>query len=245
MEKRKVRAWDVFRDVSDGLDDSTLMDKYGLSAKGVQRILQKLVDMGMMTQDEIDNRSSMNEPTIVLEDEVFPPSEAMESGNQPAWHFITGGWISPWLAVHEGTVYCASWDGHVYALNAETGQELWRFRTEGAVRSGTAVDGNTVYFGSEDQYFYAVDRETGQEMWKIQTEGAVLCRPTIADGIAYFGTGNNYLYALNVKTLEVKWRFKADKRIRSQPEVHNGLVFFGSDDGKLYAVAVNGPTSKI
>ena len=38
--------------------------------------------------------------------------------------------------------------GHMYALNAATGQELWRFARGGSYLSGAAISNGTVYSGS-------------------------------------------------------------------------------------------------
>jgi len=44
------------------------------------------------------------------------------------------------------TVYVGSFDGNVYALDAETGEEQWRFETGEGVRSSpTVVDGTSLH----------------------------------------------------------------------------------------------------
>jgi outer membrane protein assembly factor BamB len=59
-------------------------------------------------------------------------------------------------AVAGGTVYVGSFDDHLYAIDAETGQEQWRFETDEWVRSSPAVAGGTVYVGSFDGHLYAL-----------------------------------------------------------------------------------------
>jgi outer membrane protein assembly factor BamB len=60
-------------------------------------------------------------------------------------------------AVAGGVVYVGSYDGHVYALDAKTGERLWRYQTGDEVVSSPAVAGGVVYVGSWDDYLYALD----------------------------------------------------------------------------------------
>jgi len=46
---------------------------------------------------------------------------------------------------------------NLYALDAETGQELWRYETGGVVYSSPAVSEGTVYVGSKDNNLYALE----------------------------------------------------------------------------------------
>jgi len=57
----------------------------------------------------------------------------------------------------DGTVFVGSWDGNVYALDADDGTEQWAFQTGNAVsNSPTVVDG-TVFVGSGDGNVYALE----------------------------------------------------------------------------------------
>ncbi len=56
MLKPKIDAKQALEDIRSGLDDYALMDKYNLSAKGLQSLFTKLVSVGAITQSEIDRR---------------------------------------------------------------------------------------------------------------------------------------------------------------------------------------------
>jgi hypothetical protein len=45
--------------------------------------------------------------------------------------------------------------GHVYALDAETGDQIWSFETGGAVYSSPAVVDEVLYVGAMDSNVYA------------------------------------------------------------------------------------------
>ena len=51
------------------------------------------------------------------------------------WTFKTGGAIKSSAAIVAGRVYIGSNDGHVYALDAASGEKVWAFKTEGEVEA--------------------------------------------------------------------------------------------------------------
>lgn len=63
-EKRQVSIREVVNDIRSGMPDHELMVKYSLSAKGLQRAFQKLVEVKAIAQAEIDARSQSAEDTI-------------------------------------------------------------------------------------------------------------------------------------------------------------------------------------
>lgn len=56
----------------------------------------------------------------------------------------------------ESTVADVKPVGNLYAVDAQSGQELWKFSVTGITSKAPAVSDGTVYFGSEEDYFYAV-----------------------------------------------------------------------------------------
>ena len=61
-----------------------------------------------------------------------------------------GGGTSGPVTTANGVVFGCSLDplGHMYALNAATGQELWSFPSGGSCLSGAAISNGTIYWGS-------------------------------------------------------------------------------------------------
>ena len=66
MDKRKITAREVLRDIRSGLSDQDLMEKYTLSAQGLQSVFHKLVNAGVITQPELDDRVPITERTVDL-----------------------------------------------------------------------------------------------------------------------------------------------------------------------------------
>ena len=163
--------------------------------------------------------------------------------------FKTGDWVVASLAVSDGVVYVGSKDNHLYAINANTGQEIWRFKTDADVVSCPAVSDGVVYVGSNDRHLYAINANTGQEIWRFKTGDGVSLSPalfdgvvfvgSVSDGVVFVGARDNHLYAVNTNTGQEIWRFQTDSWIRSSPAVSDGVVYVGSDDNHLYALNTN------
>ncbi len=145
------------------------------------------------------------------------------------WQFKIGGsstQSSP--AVVNGLVYIGSFDKHIYAIDAETGQEKWKFETGSPVWSSPAVVEGVLYIGSNDHYLYALDRQTGQEKWKFETGAAVRSSPAVADDVVYVGSFDKNVYALDAQTGQEQWRFETEASIYSSPTVAAGVLYIGS-----------------
>jgi len=154
--------------------------------------------------------------------------------------------------VAAGLVYFGSGDGHVYALDAQSGDMRWKFRTGDVVHASPAYADGVVFFGSWDSYFYAVDARTGQERWRfhggedqvIHNQVGFQSSPAVIDGVVYTGCRDSNLYAIDAFTGKEKWRWNASGSwVISSPAVAKGKVIFGTSDSSLYLV-VDATTGK-
>jgi outer membrane protein assembly factor BamB/serine/threonine protein kinase len=150
--------------------------------------------------------------------------------------FQTGGAIVSSPAVANGTVYVGSYDGSLYALDAQTGRKLWSFLTGSHIYSSPAVANGVVYVGSDDYSLYALDAKTGSKLWSFQTGDHIHSSPAVANAVVYVGSDDYSLYALDAKTGRMLWSFQTGWHIKSSPAVANGVVYFGSYDYSLYAL---------
>jgi len=64
MEKRKITAREVLKDIRAGVDDAALMRKFQLSAQGLQSVLNKMVQAGIVTEEELDGRVPLSARTV-------------------------------------------------------------------------------------------------------------------------------------------------------------------------------------
>lgn len=119
------------------------------------------------------------------------------------WTYETGGdhWSSPVVA--DGTVYIGSYDHHLYAIDAATGDLQWRYRTGDRIDGSPAVSDGIVYVGSHDRNIYALDAETGAERWIYGTRGIVRSSPMVHGDTVYVGAHCNY--EVCVSYYDVRW----------------------------------------
>jgi len=166
------------------------------------------------------------------------------------WMFETEGKIygSPTLA--EGNVVIGSEDGHVYAVDAATGQERWRYQTGGAVYASPVYEEGMLYVGSHDGAFYSLSAKDGTRKWIFQTGGEkfydtwdyYLSTPSLHGDLVLFGSGDGHVYALNKHTGVLQWKFQTGDAVHAEIAIAEEIVYVGSFDGRFYALDVKDGT---
>ncbi|HZI94218.1 MAG TPA: PQQ-binding-like beta-propeller repeat protein [Patescibacteria group bacterium] len=176
------------------------------------------------------------------------------------WTFKAGGAIVTSPAIAEGVVYIASLDGHLYAVDQETGKEKWNFKSRMPIASSPAVAGGVVYFVSSTGSLAALDTATGKPKWVFAAEyerkfeaknlhgypsaaqtvpdawDIFTSSPAVADGKVFFGSGDGNVYAVDAQTGLLQWKFPTKDVVHSSPAVVNHTVYIGSWDSYLYAI---------
>lgn len=66
MLKPRINAADALADIREGMPDTQIMEKYGLSARGLQSLFGKLKTARLITEEELDRRASLSERTVDL-----------------------------------------------------------------------------------------------------------------------------------------------------------------------------------
>lgn len=115
-------------------------------------------------------------------------------------------------AVAYGTVYIASADSLLYAVDSRTGDEKWRFSqphhqfaspviAEGIIYCPTALISSSAAAQAAGQQvsgsLYALNAQTGQELWNFPAPvSSTVDTPALADGTLYFRGPDRYLYAI-------------------------------------------------
>jgi hypothetical protein len=66
MDRRRITAKEILKDIRAGASDPDLMKKYTLSAQGLQSVFTKLVNSKVVTQAELDDRVPVSERTVDL-----------------------------------------------------------------------------------------------------------------------------------------------------------------------------------
>jgi hypothetical protein len=66
--KKIIQARDIVRDIRSGMTDAELMEKYGLSAKGLESAFQKLVQGRIVTVAEVYGKARSEVDTVIIDD---------------------------------------------------------------------------------------------------------------------------------------------------------------------------------
>jgi halocyanin-like protein len=152
------------------------------------------------------------------------------------WTFAGNGSFRSSPTVVDGTVYAGTTNRLLYAIDAETAEELWRFevgpepertdKAEGIWSSPQVKDGR-LFVGANDYTLYALDAETGAELWRYETDKHVQSSPTVVDGTVYVSGRDLGMYALDAETGAEVWTEEIGISGAS-PAVVDGSVYSGS-----------------
>ena len=159
-------------------------------------------------------------------------------------HEVLGA-ISSSPAISNGVVYFSSWDGYLYALEANTGTEKWKFNID-SIGSTPAISNGIIYFGDDKGYLYAIDN-TGHLKWKFKTQdSAFVSSAAVSNGIVYFASGffggpeykpqnDYYLYAVEAESGKLLWKSKLSATVYVLT-ISNNVLYFGDEDGFVFAL---------
>jgi outer membrane protein assembly factor BamB len=150
-----------------------------------------------------------------------------------------GIWLGS-VAISADSIYAASGDGKVYALDLK-GQKRWdTLISKHALWSAPVTDGKLVFISTLEHEIVALDAQTGKQSWKVKLDASVIASPAItADGLLYVGTLSGNLYALKTTDGSKVWQAALDGNIWSTPVVDGDSLYIGTSKGalgKLYAL---------
>jgi outer membrane protein assembly factor BamB len=149
-------------------------------------------------------------------------------------------------AVANGVVVVGSWDGRLYAFDAQSGAERWRFQAgldpamhnQQGFQSSAAIVGGVVYVGCRDAHLYAIDAATGQERWRFSTgQSWVVGSPAVVGGKVIFATSDSSLiHVLDAQTGKpVIEPVQAKAYMFSSPSIAGDVLLIGLLNGTLQA----------
>ncbi|MBN1806339.1 MAG: PQQ-binding-like beta-propeller repeat protein [Sedimentisphaerales bacterium] len=138
-----------------------------------------------------------------------------------AFHIVTTG---------DMLFFGSSADDKVYALDAQTGEELWTYFTEAPIRLAPTVSGNKVYVGSDDGFVYCLSRNNGSLIWKYKVTdnnrmiagneriisawpvrtGILIDKGNLYSSAGLFPNQQAFLFSLDAEDGTVKWKQKVD-----------------------------------
>lgn len=176
------------------------------------------------------------------------------------WIFKAGGPIVTSPVIADGVVYIAALDGHLYAIDQQTGKEKWNFKSRMPIASTPTISDGSLFFVSSAGSLAALDVATGKPKWVMPVEyerrfeaknlhglpspaqtipdawDVWTSSPSVSNGKVFFGAGDGNVYAVDAKGGLLQWKFQTKDVVHSSPAIANNTVYIGSWDSNLYAL---------
>lgn len=161
------------------------------------------------------------------------------ASGQERWRFRpeAGNTLSGVPVAVDDTVYVATIEPLVYAVDAATGEERARFDLGAISSTDLAVADGVVFAGTETGALHAIETGSGATRWTLQlTQGVgLIASPTVADGRVYANDAAGILHAVDIATGTAAWAIEVGS-LRSSPAIIGGAVYIGGNNGALVAI---------
>ena len=152
------------------------------------------------------------------------------------------------------TLFVASIEGNLAAINISDGSRLWPDSILGgsdseiAIYGNPAVEGDLVYVGGYNGKVYAVNSSLGALRWIYPREDnlePIVGGLVVSQGRVYFGCSDGKVYTLDAATGDrVGEPFQTEDKIWSTPVIDGDTLYVGSFDKRLYALDIGSGNEK-
>jgi alcohol dehydrogenase (cytochrome c) len=184
----------------------------GAAVKGKALASFSPVSQSMLNGGEKDAQNFLHSNMSYSQTRYYPATQ-INTGNvarlRPAFVFQTEVLESMETApiVVNGVMFLTTSYNHVYAINAETGEEYWHYKHKmgpittyccGPNNRGVAVQGDRLFMGTLDAKMVALDAKTGKLLWETEIADpekgySETMAPVAVDGKVLIGTnGGEY-----------------------------------------------------
>lgn len=132
------------------------------------------------------------------------------------------------------SVFMASQNQFVYALDPITGMKKWECFINANIESSPVLYGGTLFVGNSSALLFKVDPNTGtRDQSKIGFPAGIKTTPVGKDNFLFLTTGND-VKCIDIKPDTLEWSFTAGGNISSSPIVIDTQLVFGCDNGRVY-----------
>lgn len=110
------------------------------------------------------------------------------------WQLPSFGRTMGLVAVHDGMVIAASFDGTLHCLDAGTGHPYWHHDLRGYVHGSPLIVDGKIYVGTEEgeMFVFALSKEKSL-LFTNEFEGPVYASPIFANGVLYLSVAGELL----------------------------------------------------
>ena len=172
---------------------------------------------------------------------------ALNLNGKPMWAkpFKAKGpiWAQPTADNECNCIYAASMDHHIYAINADTGEQEWVSEKLGGSVAGTPIfdTSGKLFVGTFGKQMVALDLQNGKIIGQPYTTDAwVWSGPVLSEGRLYFGDTSGSLYILYAGDLSEVKKLSLGEPVVATPLVFSDTLVVPTEAGSLQAMDLNG-----
>lgn len=162
------------------------------------------------------------------------------------WQYNTEDtlWATP--CMNGDTLYVASYDKRLFALDIDTGDLKWDdpFVTNGPIVATPVYDNGVVYISSLDRGIYAIDSENGALIWQFSADSDAeytprnwfWATPLLVDGLIYAPNMDGFVYVLDSNDGSLITAIELTKAVSADPVLYGDKVILATQDGYVYSI---------
>lgn len=144
--------------------------------------------------------------------------------------------MSPHVSAH--TVYTASTNGIVSAINKANGRVNWQVSIHQAITSGPGAGDGIVVVGCANGNIVALQQDDGRQRWRVAIPGEIIATPAVGNDTVVVKAVDGYTRALSVQDGHELWSFQQVEpnlilRGSSAPLIKDRNVLVGYANGNL------------
>lgn len=146
-------------------------------------------------------------------------------------------------AVDGQTIYAASAEGRVMAIQRESGDVLWKKDLDLPVSGAVGVGNGLVLVGTMRGDVIALDAGSGEQKWRAKVTSEVLAAPATNGDVVVVQTQDDKLIAFDAATGNQRWIYEGTVPVLTlrgtgAPLIDGRLALAGLASGKVVAVDV-------
>ena len=141
----------------------------------------------------------------------------------------------------DDTLYVASAEGEVAAVDSAAGRMRWKRDLDLAVSGGVGHHGNSLFLGASEGLVMRLSADGGDEIWRTAVSGEVLSAPQGDGRYVVAQTYDGKLMGFDYETGEVRWTYTSDVPVLTlrgtgTPMIMGDNAIAGFADGKVVAI---------
>ncbi len=143
------------------------------------------------------------------------------------------------------SVFMASQNQFVYAIDPTTGLKKWECFINANIESSPYLYGGTLFVGNSSSLLFKLDPNTGaRTQSKIAFPGGITTNPIGNENYLYVTSGST-ITCIDIKPDTVEWTYVAGGAINSSPTIRDTQLVFGCDDGFVYMLDKRSNPAKV